>query len=128
MTLDELRRYAQTSPTSGRPSYNMTDAQWQEKFKIMRGVTPQSTRAKMGGQYSREGGSWNEDNGSYQGATNWQNYVFYINDILKEIRDGKIEYAYFTYQIADLLRYEHKRLRTRYIQKDQYWEVWLERE
>ena len=84
----------------------------------------------MGGKYSKESGQWNEESlGKYCGATNWQDYCSYINDVLKNIREGQVDYLYFIFQIEELLRFHLQDLRTKYVPDGGcgYWKVWLER-
>lgn len=65
--------------------------------------------------------------GEYKGETNVEAYVRYINDVLKQIRAGYPDYCYFVHQIADLLKFEHDNLRTRYIPDGDFVAVWLEK-
>lgn len=132
MTIPELKSlcYINTSPTSGRPSPNLTDSQWQQKFLLMKSTATPSTKKKMSTSESKESGTWNEETrGTYHGATNHQYYCSYINDILRTIRSGDKDFCYFTYQVADLLKYEMDRLMTKYVPDETggYWEVWLEK-
>lgn len=128
MTPEELRREKLISNSDGRPSDSLTDEKWQKEFEIRKlliSPSPDDVN-KLGKQYSRESGMWNEEtNGTYEGMTNWQSYCNYINDILKNIRAGQIDYCYFIYQIEDLLKFCHEDLKTKY--KDGFWEVWLEK-
>lgn len=55
----------------------------------------------------------------------WARYTRYINSVLNSIRNGNDDYVYHIYQIADLLRFEHDRLRTEYVKEDGYFRVWL---
>ena len=125
MTLEEFRDTKPTLTSHGRPCYNMTDKKWQDEFAIMKlYVTPVSDGTKrFGGKYSRESGREYE-NSTYDGITNWQSYCVYINDVLRNIRNGNHEFCYYAYQIMDLLKFHHDDLKTRYC--DGYWEVWLE--
>lgn len=128
MTLEELRDMKIISNTNGRPSSILTDERWQKEFNVRKLFIEPFDKSvkKLGGQHSKESGIWNEENqGTYHGTTNWQEYCRYINDVLCNIRAGQVEYCYFIYQIHDLLRFHFKDLRTRYC--DGYWEVWLER-
>ena len=78
------------------------------------------------GKYSKESGMWNNETmGEYQGCTNWQQYCWFINDVLENIRSGQKDYCYYINQIMDLVKFHFHTLRTRYC--DGYWEVWLER-
>lgn len=57
----------------------------------------------------------------------YQMYSKFINDILKFIRKGDKDFAYYIYQIEDLLRFEPE-LKTKYIRDGQgfsYFEVWI---
>lgn len=128
MTFEELKEMKLISNTNGKPSSILTDERWQKEFNIRKlFVNPfDKSIKKLGVQHSKESGIWNEETqGAYCGATNWQEYCRYINDVLCNIRAGQVEYCYFIYQILDLLRFHFKDLRTRYC--DGYWEVWLER-
>ena len=130
MTLEELKEMKLISNTNGRPTSAMTDEKWQKEFNIRKlFVNPFSKEVKRMGQlnrYSQETGYWNEETmGIYHGATNWQEYCAYINDVLRNIRAGQVDYLYYIYQITDLLKFHYDDLRTKYC--DGYWEVWLER-
>ena len=128
MTLEELKEMRIISNTNGRPDSNMTDERWQKEFNIRKlFITPNDKKHKrMGGKFSRESGTWNEEkDGEYLGMTNYQEYCSYINDVLKNIRAGQIDYCYFIYHIMDLLKFHYDDLRTKYC--DGYWEVWLEK-
>ncbi|MCM1325106.1 MAG: hypothetical protein NC094_10255 [Bacteroidales bacterium] len=128
MTLEELRKLKVISNTDGRPAANLTDEKWQLAFKIRKlFVTPHNKNIKkLKGQNATESGRWNQETqGSYHGQTNWQEYCAYINDVLKNIRNGQIDYCYYVYQIIDLLKFHFDDLRTKYC--DGYWEVWLEK-
>ena len=127
MTLEELREMKIVSNTNGRPTSTLTNEKWQKEFNVRKMfITPYEQDLKrLGGKYSKESGMWNEETmGKYHGATNWQEYCSYINDVLKNIRAGQIEYCYFIYQIMELAKFHYNTLRTRYC--DGYWEVWLE--
>ena len=128
MTLEELRELRLISNTNGTPSSSMTDEKWQKEIKIRKAfITPYPKNiTKMTGKYSKESGKWNEEtHGTYHGCTNWQQYCSYINDILRSIRNGQVDYCYYIYQILDLLKFHYDDLKTRYC--DGYWEVWLEK-
>lgn len=127
MTLEELREKKLISNTNGRPSASLTDKKWQKEFRIRKlFLTPYGKEVKkLGGKYSKESGSWNEETrGAYYGRTNWQEYCAYINDVLGNIRAGQRDYCYFIYQIMELARFHKDTLKTKYC--NGYWEVWLE--
>ncbi len=127
MTLEELKEMRIISNTDGRPTSTLTNEKWQKEFKVRKlFVTPykEGHTKKLTGTHYKESGHWNnEKNGSYDGCTNWQSYCTYINDVLKNIRAGQIDYCYFIFQIIDLLKFHYDDLRTKY--RDGYWEVWL---
>lgn len=127
MTLEELKEMRIISNTDGRPTSNLTNEKWQKELNVRKlFVTPykDGRTKKLTGKHYKESGQWNnEKKGSYDGCTNWQSYCTYINDVLKNIRAGQIDYCYFIYQIMDLLKFHFEDLKTRY--QDGYWEVWL---
>lgn len=59
----------------------------------------------------------------YHGKTQYQSYCDFINDILKNIRSGGLDYCYYIYQIADLLRYEPN-LKSKW-EPDGYFLIWI---
>lgn len=129
MSFEELKEMKLISNTNGRPSSTLTDEKWKKEFNIRKlFVKPyDKSITKLGGKHSKESGMWNEDTqGEYYGTTNWQEYCSFINDILKNIRSGQVDYCYYIFQIIDLLKFHLDDLRTKYC--DGYWEVWLERQ
>lgn len=129
-TLEELRSMKFISNTNGRPDYSLTDEKWQREFEIRKFLVKPTKNRSMGGKFSKESSYWRpEVQGAYYGATNYQEYCAFINDVLKEIRANQVEYIYFIYQIDDLLRFHHDDLRTKYVSDggNGYWRVWLER-
>ena len=128
MTLEELREMRLISNTNGTPSSSMTDEKWQKEIEIRKHfITPHPHNVtELKGKYSKESGKWNEESkGTYYGCTNWQSYYSYINDVLRNIRSGNIDFCYYIYQILDLLKFHYDDLRTKYC--DGYWQVWLEK-
>ena len=128
MTLEELREQKLISNTNGRPTSTMTDEKWQKEFMLQKMfITPFPKEIRrLKGKHCRESGKWNEETqGTYDGATSWQSYCNYINDVLANIRAGQTDYCYYIFQILDLLKFHYDDLRTKY--RDGYWEVWLER-
>ncbi|MBU9728935.1 hypothetical protein [Diplocloster modestus] len=108
----------------GIPPAELTNEQWQYLFTDLKQQTIPSGSTKMKG-----GNSHIRISGIYSlpesGDTQYQRYKYYINDVLRQIRKGNIEYCYYIYQICDLLRYEHDTLKTRYEPAGRYFEVWL---
>ena len=128
MTLEELREMKIISNTNGRPLPTLTNEKWQKEFNVRKMfITPyDKSITKLGGKYSKESGKWNDETqGVYYGATNWQEICAHINDILRNIRAGQVDYCYFIYNIMELAKFHYEDLRTKYC--DEYWEVWLER-
>ena len=125
-TLEELFYVKPTRTTQGRPGANLTDKKWQDEFEIMKlYVKPyKNPPSRFGGKNSKESGRTYE-NVTYHGITNYQSYCSFIIDILKNLKAGNVDFVYYGYQIADLLRFHYDTLRTRYC--DGYWAVWLER-
>ena len=116
------------SNTNGRPTSTLTDEKWQKEVNLRKMfITPYPKDIKkLKSQHSKESGLWNEETqGTYHGCTNWQSYCSYINDILRNIRSGQVDYCYYIYQILDLAKFHYNTLKTKYC--DGYWEVWLER-
>lgn len=128
MNLDDMQKsfWAATSSQSGRPSSVMSDAQWQLKFETMKKDVTPTSRKRYGGLYATDPGTHDSRRyGAYIGSTNYQNYCGFINDALSAMRHGNRTLCFYTYQIADLLRFEKDRLQTRYIPEDEWWECWL---
>lgn len=129
MTLEQLKYLKIISNTNGRPSSNMTDEKWQKEFDIRKlFITPYKDghTKKLAVKYFSKKENWDEQTtDTCNNYTNWQSYCSYINDILKNIRSGQVDYCYFIYQIVDLLKFHYDDLRTRFC--DGYWEVWLEK-
>lgn len=128
-TLEELKEMRLISNTNGRPVSYLTDEKWQKEFKLRKMfIKPYPKhKNKLDGKYSMESGKWNNVNGEYKGCTNWQQYCSYINDVLRNIKSGQIDYCYYIYQIEELAKfyYCNQILKTQYC--DGYWKVWLER-
>lgn len=124
-TLEELREMKLISNTNGRPSSTLTDEKWQREFEIYRCLTEPTDQERLGGKYSREVGMRNDASEiEYKGATNWQQYCAFINDVLLSLKSGMHDYCYYIYQIQELLRFFPTMLRSKYC--DGYWEVWLD--
>ena len=114
----------------GQPEYGLTDKQWQQDLAVLKlRVTPHPKgRKKMSGKYICEHFRQNGDqNIEYPGMTDWQSYCRYINDVLKVIQKGGVDYCYYKYQILELLKFHYDTLKTQYHDGQGYWSVWLER-
>lgn len=109
---------------TGFPPANLTDESWQAMFRDLKNQIHSSKYTKLYG-----GSAHFRINGQLSlpetGDTQFQHYKLYINDVLRQIRKGNIEYCYYIYQICDLLKFEHDALKTRYDPAGRYFEVWL---
>ena len=109
---------------------NMSDKEWQQKFEIMKlHIKPVNDRKMT--RHARKtyilGKRWTLSDNEYCGETLDQRYCNFINDVLKQIRMGRIDYCYYYYQIMDLLKFE-PRLKTQLVHDDAntYFKVWLD--
>lgn len=130
LSCETLREMGILSNTDGRPVSSLTDEKWQKEFAIRKALIPEDVGKNIGkrlkASMSTEPLKWNEETqGTYHGTTNWQQYCAFINDILRNIESGQIDYCYFIYQILDLLKFHRNDLKTKYI--NGYWEVWLDK-
>lgn len=128
MTLEELREKKFISNTDGRPLPSLTNEKWQNELAIRKlFIQPHSNTKKRFGEKFSKNYEKNIENqyDTYLGVTNYQQYCHFINDILKNIRSGQVDYCYYIYQIIDLLKFHYNDLQTRYC--DGYWEVWLDK-
>ena len=129
LTIRDLQetRYNQTSHLSGRFSSTMTNKQWQNKFLLMKAlVTPsQDYKLRYRDTFEKKY-EHSDDDIEYYGSTTWHYYVLFINSVLTSLRKGEVEYAYYCYQVRDILRFEHDRLQTEYLPSQQMVKMWLE--
>lgn len=108
------------SKKTGKPSKNYTNSQWQEDFSRIKSEVNPSTSKIM--KIIPE--HYNHNN-TYHGMTQYQYYCGFINDILRHIRKGKSDYCYCVYQIAELLKYEHDRLKADWLEDELCFKVKL---
>lgn len=94
------------SAKTGIPPKGYTDVQWQKDFIKIRETIQPSSLNRMRVVYEPT-----NFKGTYHGKTQNQYYCETINDILSNIRKGESDYCFYIYQIAELLRYEHDRLK-----------------
>lgn len=122
LKLEDLKNFKKLSE-------DMTDEQWQEYFKLMKLIISQSKQRRMSTrnwQFTVNG--YRDDSQfAYHGETQWSRYCQFINSTLQAIRFGEYEYCFYIYQIADLLRFEHDRLRTQWLPEHKQFLVWLEK-
>jgi len=102
---------------------HMTNDEFQQQLKLMKlsnhptkekKLSPTTLQYKVNGQFVRLSESDNNE-------TNYTYYIKFINDVLKNIRKGEIEYCYYIGQVRELLRFIPD-LKVRL--NDFYFEVW----
>ena len=115
-------------PDTRTPDPKMTKEEWQTYFRALRMmVTPIQSRKMFEVKLRMHGKDAYDDlSTEYHGDTIWQCYCKFINGVLHYIRLGEVDYCYFIYQIAELLKYEHDRLRTEWLPSLGCFRVWLE--
>lgn len=98
-TLNDLK---EINLNAKKPPENMTNAEWQDYFARMKMMIPTAKTRNMKGVspiHPKAGGE-------YYGETTAMRYQQFINGILKTIRSEEPDYAFYIYQISDLLKYE----------------------
>jgi len=98
-TLNDLKEINLNATTL---SENMTDSEWQDYFARMKMLVKPTNEKQMNLCPFH---SIYED-GVYKGDTQAIRYKQFINGILKAMRSGEVDYAFYIFQISDLLRYE----------------------
>lgn len=127
----KLKDLHEVSLAAGKPKESMTDDEWQQYFYIMKLLTTQSEQKHMRSTFPEMFINGQSEQSTYYGDTNYMHYCKFINSVLATIRGNSSEppqrdYCYFIYQIADLLKYEHERLKSRYRPEYKCFEVWLD--
>ena len=127
-TLEELLEMKLISNTNGRPPSYLTNEKWQKEFELRKTfLTPHPSNVKsLSSRYCQDNRIVNSEENPYYGATNYQTYCLFINDVIKELRKGNVDYCYFIYQIEELYRF-FPNLKTLFIENGRYWQVWLDR-
>ena len=113
---------------------NMTDGQWQEILPQLRNqIKPVETTTTLSRKARSSyilGKRWCLTDNEYDGRSQDDRYVDFVNDVLKQVRykRGKKDYVYNVYAICDLLKFEHE-LQCTFVPdgKYSYFEVWLEK-
>jgi hypothetical protein len=111
-TSKERRYYTIVLDYFRRPSDDYSNKQWQLDFEKLKTKIQPSRLSKM--PVTPDG----IINGTYHGKTQYQYYCGFINDILKNIRNGQVDYCFYVYQVAELLKYEHDRLKVTWLKND----------
>lgn len=99
---------------TGKPTSDYTNEQWKHDFELLKSRIKQSQFRQM---TVIPESSYSPDR-TYHGKTQYQCYCDFINDILSNIRKGEIDYCFYIYQIAELLKYERDDLQVRYLEKE----------
>lgn len=80
----------------------MTAPEWDNFFAFMKShIKPRKTKYMTKPDAIHVTG-----NEEYHGETEAWRYRNFINDILKSVRHGKIDYCFYVFQVRDLLKYE----------------------
>ena len=109
-----------------RAQLNMTDEEWQDVFKYLKCRVQPSKYKRMKTDHPIFVNGYRDNTYfEYCGETQWQHYCQFINDVLRTIRKGEIDFCYHIYQIEDLLRFEHDRLIATWNQECQCFFVYL---
>lgn len=105
-----LQEFEQTYFHNGIPNKSLTASLWQEYFIELKNQLPIDIDAPY---------PQTERSDEFQ-------YGDFIYDVLDMLREGEErDYCYYNYQVKDLLKFEPRRLRTKYIPEYQCIEVWL---
>ena len=124
MKIEELQKIKLNAK---RPNKNMTDESWQIYFAAMKLLTLPSNKRKMSCKDSPILiNSYSYDMITEYNETQWRRYKEFINGILYTIRHGQCDYCFYIYHIAELLKYEHDNLRTKWLPEDNCFKVWLD--
>lgn len=108
----ERRYYAIITEVSGKPPEDYTDEQWQLDFDVIKMKVQPSQSSNMPTVPDVK------VYGIYHGKTQYQCYCDFINNILSNIRCGQVDYCFYIYQIAELLKYEHERLKATWLKTE----------
>lgn len=103
------------------PPKDYTDIQWQSDFEELKLKVKQSSYTLMPSVREVSETIYQE----YHGKTQYQRYCDFINSVLKSIRKGEIDYCFYIYQIAELLKYEHDNLNVIWLEAEHCFRVFL---
>lgn len=99
-----------------------TDNQWQLDFIDLKSKVEQCEATLMPSVREVSETAYQK----YHGKTQYQRYCDFINSVLKNIRKGHIDYCFYIYQIAELLKYEHDNLKVTWLEAERCFRVFLE--
>lgn len=103
------------------PPKDYTDEQWQTDFSNLKLQIKQGSAKSMPSIREVSETIYQE----YHGKTQYQRYCDFINSVLKNIRGGYIDYCFYIYQIAELLKYEHDNLKVVWLEAERCFRVFL---
>lgn len=109
---------------NGKPTEFMTDELWQKIFEQLKEQNVPFINGEKMKMKFRQSKVMVDEYGKFMPdeTTAWQRYCMFINNTLKDIRNGETAYCYFIYQIKNLLRF-HPNLKSKFV--EYYFEVWL---
>jgi hypothetical protein len=86
----------------------LSNDEWQIIFSYMKSINVPTTEKKLKRHNAKpivvmRRWSLSDNDGNFDTLDN--TYVKFINDVLGQLRKGKIDYCYYIYQISDLLRF-----------------------
>lgn len=103
------------------PPVDYTDSQWQSDFIDLKSKIERCGLAFMPTIKEVSETTYQE----YHGKTQYQRYCDFVNSVLKNIRDGHVDYCFYIYQIAELLKYEHDNLKVTWLEAERCFRVFL---
>ena len=112
---------AMVTQNTKSPPIDYTDNQWQSDFTDLKSQIKQCNSSLMPSIREVSETIYQE----YHGKTQYQRYCDFINSVLKNIRGGHIDYCFYIYQIAELLRYEHDNLKVTWLEAERCFRVFL---
>lgn len=101
------------------PPMDYTNSQWQFDFANLKSQIKQCSSSLMPSIKEASETIYQE----YHGKTQYQRYCDFINSILKNIRCGHIDYCFYIYQVAELLKYEHSNLKVTWLETERCFRV-----
>lgn len=124
--MNKIRELDNISSLKKIAPVKMTDDEWQKYFEELRSNIKPYPKRYMETSYPILVNGYNGINYfAYCGDTEWQYYCKFINSVLSTIRKGEFDFCYHIYQISDLLRFEHDRLKAVWLPEHQCFEVSL---
>lgn len=104
-----------------KPPMDYTNDQWQSDFTNLKSQIKKCNLSLMPSIREISKTIYQE----YHGKTQYQRYCDFINNILENIRCGHVDYCFYIYQIAELLKYEHDNLKVNWLETERCFQVSL---